>query len=216
MALYKEHCYAECHLCWSVTNKPFMMVVIRLRVVMLSVVMLSVIMLSVIMLNVIMLSVVLKIIEKQLIILLSVIMLFIVMLNVVILSVVMLSVIVLSAVMLSIIMLSVVMLSVVMLRVVMLNVFALIQHFISPPGSLRSVYTCVFPFQVKRFSEAFFLIQHSRGLALSCCEPTYARYAAISEQLRDKSDKTFLVATNAQSGKRGSRRERSNVLWAKF
>jgi hypothetical protein len=75
---------------------------------------------------------------------------------------------------------------------------------------------CVFPFQVKRFSEAFFLIQHSRGLALSCCEPTYARYAAISEQLRDKSNKTFFVATNAQSGKQGSCREGLNVLWAKF
>ena len=38
--------------------------------------------------------------------------------------------------------------------------------------------------RVKRFSEAFFLVDHSRKSALDCVESMYNRYAALSESLR--------------------------------
>ena len=39
-------------------------------------------------------------------------------------------------------------------------------------------------FQVKRFSEGFFLVEHAKTGALSCSEPTYQAYAQLAENLR--------------------------------
>jgi len=37
---------------------------------------------------------------------------------------------------------------------------------------------------VKRFSEAFFVIENPRSSALSCCESVYAKYESVSAMLR--------------------------------
>ncbi len=39
--------------------------------------------------------------------------------------------------------------------------------------------------RVKRFSEAFFLVEHPRKLALECVDAMYNRYASLSESLRN-------------------------------
>lgn len=41
-----------------------------------------------------------------------------------------------------------------------------------------------FHLKVKRFSEAFFVIQNTRSSALSCCESVYSKYQSVSSMLR--------------------------------